>query len=103
MKIVINKSYGVFALSNKGMERLSELSHQAKQVYDTNPNKKRYSYFGIADRNDPNLIQVFEELGQEAYEEGRKYKIVEIPDDVDWIIKDYDGKEWVAERHRTWR
>ena len=29
-------------------------------------------------------------------------KIIEIPDDVDWIIEEYDGNEWVAEKHRTW-
>ena len=29
-------------------------------------------------------------------------KMVEIPDDVEWEIADYDGKEWVAEKHRTW-
>jgi hypothetical protein len=29
-------------------------------------------------------------------------KIVEVPEDVDWEIADYDGVEWVAEKHRTW-
>jgi hypothetical protein len=29
-------------------------------------------------------------------------KIVDIPDDVEWEIDEYDGKEWVAEVHRTW-
>ena len=35
-----------------------------------------------------------------------KLKIIEIPDDVPedgWIILDYDGVEWVAEKHRCWR
>jgi hypothetical protein len=31
-----------------------------------------------------------------------KLKIVEIPGDVDWEIGEYDGNEWVAEKHRTW-
>ena len=31
-----------------------------------------------------------------------KLKIVEIPDDVEWIIEEYDGKEWIAEDHRRW-
>ncbi len=30
-------------------------------------------------------------------------KVVEIPDDVEFFIKDYDGMEHVAEKHRTWR
>jgi hypothetical protein len=29
-------------------------------------------------------------------------KVVEIPDDVQWQIEEYDGKEWIAEKHRTW-
>jgi hypothetical protein len=27
---------------------------------------------------------------------------VDIPDDVNWYIEEYDGNEHVAERHRTW-
>jgi hypothetical protein len=51
-------------------------------------------------RNHPILIQAVEE----GVKSGRiKWiKIIEIPDDVDWIINEYDGAEWVAERHRTW-
>jgi hypothetical protein len=30
-------------------------------------------------------------------------KVVEIPDDVEWYIEEYDGMEHVAESHRTWR
>ena len=30
------------------------------------------------------------------------HKIVEIPADVEWQIQEYDGMEWVAEKHRTW-
>jgi len=30
-------------------------------------------------------------------------KVVEIPDDVDYEIEEYDGNEWVAEKHRVWR
>jgi len=29
-------------------------------------------------------------------------KIVDIPDGVEWEIEEYDGMEWVAEKHRTW-
>jgi hypothetical protein len=29
-------------------------------------------------------------------------KVVTIPGDVDWEIGEYDGMEWVAEKHRTW-
>jgi hypothetical protein len=29
-------------------------------------------------------------------------KIVEIPDDVEWQIDDYDGMETIHEKHRMW-
>jgi len=28
--------------------------------------------------------------------------VIEIPEGVDFEILDYDGWEWVAERHRRW-
>jgi hypothetical protein len=31
-----------------------------------------------------------------------RLKIVEIPDGVEWTIQEFDGNEWVAEKHRTW-
>lgn len=55
-------------------------------------------------RDDPYLVQVVEELG--GKEAGGKHailKVVIIPADVDWVVEEYDGSEWVAERHRTWR
>jgi hypothetical protein len=42
-------------------------------------------------------------MGESTNSNFATLKIVEIPDDVDWIIQEYDGTEWVAERHRTWR
>jgi hypothetical protein len=41
-------------------------------------------------------------LGTQANAPVAKLKIVEIPASVEWQIEEYDGKEWVAERHRTW-
>jgi hypothetical protein len=53
-------------------------------------------------RADPLLVQVVEELGEFADGRHAELKIVEIPDDVEWQIDEYDGLEWVAEKHRTW-
>jgi hypothetical protein len=55
------------------------------------------------DRSDPKLIQVIEELGSEkASGSCAKIALVEIPDDVEFTIEEYDGLEHVAEKHRTW-
>ena len=42
------------------------------------------------------------ELGSEADGDSALLKIVDIPDDIDWVIEEYDGSEWVSEKHRTW-
>lgn len=54
-------------------------------------------------RSDPVLIEIIEELGKRADGNYAKLEIVEIPDDVDYVIEEYDGMEWISEAHRTWR
>ena len=113
MKIVINTCYGGFGLSDKAILRYAELSDiklYKKEDgyfshYDTNPEFSDDSYFSSSDieRNSPILIQVVEELKDEANGSCANLKVVEIPDDVDWTIEEYDGLEHVAEVHRTWR
>ena len=53
-------------------------------------------------RNDPALVQVVQELGEKANGDYAKLVVVEIPDDVQWEIDEYDGMERIAESHRTW-
>lgn len=54
------------------------------------------------DRHDPLLVQVVEELGKKASGKCADLKIVEIPDNTDYEIQEYDGNEHIAEKHRTW-
>lgn len=86
MKIVINVCYGGFSLSEEAQKELG---------IDT-------PYPDIA-RNDARLVEVIERLGAHADGTYAELKIVEIPDDVEWEIAEYDGVEWIAEKHRTWR
>ena len=53
-------------------------------------------------RDDPALVQLIEEMGDNANGRVASLRVVEIPDDADWQIDEYDGLEWVAEKHRTW-
>jgi hypothetical protein len=54
----------------------------------------------LAIQTDPDIVEVVEVLGDKA---GKCLKVVELPDDVDFTIEDYEGAQWVAEKHRTWR
>ena len=54
------------------------------------------------ERNDPALVQAVEELGDKANGTHAELAVVEIPDDVDFVIEEYDGMEHIAEAHRTW-
>jgi hypothetical protein len=53
-------------------------------------------------RHDPALVQTVEEMGDEANGTYAELKVVDIPDDVDYVVEEYDGMEHIAEAHRTW-
>lgn len=86
MKIVINTCYGGFGLSEKALALFNERSGTT------------ITY----ERNNPILVEIVEQLGEAADGNYAELKVVEIPDDVQWQIDEYDGNEWVAEKHRTW-
>lgn len=90
MKIVINTCYGGFGISKEALA----LFNEREGAITTN----EYSI----NRNDFILVQIVEQLGEAANGKFAELKVVEIPDDVQWQIEDYDGVEWVAEKHRTW-
>lgn len=55
-------------------------------------------------RDNSILIKCLEELGENANSEQSFIKIVEIPDDVEWVIICNDnGVEHVAEKHKIWK
>jgi len=90
MKIVINDCYGGFGLSKEALALYNERSGTVV-TYDIE-----------IKRNDPILVEIVEQLGEDAGHRFAQLKVVEIPDDVVWGIEEYDGNEWIAEKHRTW-
>lgn len=90
MKIVLNKCYGGFGLSDRALSLYNKKA------------KTNISWARDIDRSDPVLIKVVEMLGEEVNTRFSELKIVEIPDGVDWEITEYDGIEQVAEKHRSW-
>ncbi len=96
-KIVINKCYGGFGLSDAARERLRELLTREGLPLGEG------SFEDELSRDDPRLIRVVEEMGKDSWGKRAQLVIIEIPDGVDWEVEDYDGKEWVAEKHRVWQ
>lgn len=90
MKIVINTCYGGFSLSPKASQRYKERTGKTIGAYPD------------VERNDPDLVSVVEELGEKANGPDARLKVVDVPDDVKWYIRDYDGKETVVEQSRFW-
>jgi hypothetical protein len=120
MKVAINRCFGGFGISNAAFEKLLE---RKSVTYEKVPakyafRKDNYDYYHAgkvgeddaylseydfySNRADPDLIAVLEELGKDAWGAHAEIVIVEVPDNVNWHIDEYDGLEHVAEDHRTW-
>jgi len=50
----------------------------------------------------PVLVAVVEEMGDAAFGQYSKLRVVEVPDGVEFDVDDYDGQESIHERHRSW-
>lgn len=119
-KIVFNTCFGGASLSDKAIERYAELKgitlyreenpggwHLESHYYlcpeserrtwlDTDPTHNDM-YFScrdiLADRTDPVLIQVIEELGDAANGWAADLQITELPAGTQYHIHEYDGSE----------
>ncbi|MDL1889675.1 hypothetical protein FBQ96_08875 [Nitrospirales bacterium NOB] len=110
-KIVINKSFDRFCVSHKAFLRLRELGQpEALQETDrgaywhsaATPREPALNQCGaLIPRDDRRLIQVVEELGEEANGHCADLKVIGIPDGVQWVITKTNGSEQVSEQHRT--
>lgn len=146
-KVVINKRFGGFSLSDEAYERLIELGvpvrkytnqpinpetglydipvpeNEGEVIFDreltpkgedsmndiyheykgkTRMSQRYWDTWLEENREHPLLIQVVKELKKKANGTVADLKIVTIPDDVDYEIDEYDGREHIAEKHRTW-
>lgn len=115
MKVVINSDHGGFGLSDEvfeeylkrsGIEYEKREDFRLRSIVSTNFYRKGEPEGILLDmeipRDDEVLIALVEEFGDKVNSRYSNLKVVEIPDDVDWYIEEYDGMEHVAERHRKW-
>lgn len=117
MKVVINRCFGGYGLSDEVLELYA--AEKGINIIKNSDNKLYSEWYidGIKDeahyfsqhslydkeyRCDPVLVSIVEKLGDKANGSYSELKIVEIPDNIEWYILEQDGLEWVAEKHRTW-
>lgn len=105
MKVVINRCFGGFGLSQQALDELRKTWPEAVKEHEGD------SFYGPlyatgqdenSFRSDPRVVKVVETLGELANGRFAGLKIVDIPDNISWHIHDYDGVEHVAQDHQTW-
>ena len=130
MKVILNKCYGGFGLSDAAYQAYAKKRGLQLFTYDINcnkvsskdnfwvtyftkdfgehvdrTNKDVYKYILRLNedyRTDPILIEVIETLGEVANGFCSKLKIVDIPDGMEYVIDEYDGVETLHQKVREW-
>ena len=113
-KILINADIGGFFLSDEAIElylnkKGLKFTTEKKSSMFSSSSVSFYingGYFSehCLQRDDSVLIETVEQLGLvKSADTFSTLKIVEIPHEVEWVVQDQDGVEWIAEKHRTWR
>ena len=101
MKVAINRCFGGFCVNQEVYAKLGIkwdgygfLDNEALGIESDNY---------LAWRSDKRLIMAIEKIGEDAAGGSHSaLRIVEIPDDVDWEVDEYDGMESIHEKHRIW-
>ena len=98
-KIVINKCFGGFALSEARLVRYAIL-----RGVTTHPDDEEFpiQQWWIP-RDDPDLVSVVQQIPEDEGIVGTDLRVIEIPDDVEWQIEEWDGSEFIVDKNRIWR
>jgi hypothetical protein len=128
MKIVVNRCFGGFGVSIAAMKdmigRCSHVTaHEPIEYYGSKkrweedkkcPYNRSYRYFDnrgwpVTDehqddgaRTCPILIETVERMGKDSFGKHALLDIVEIPDNIQFEIEEYNGDESIHEKHRSW-
>lgn len=106
IKIVIKSGFGEFFcgrrmaqyLVNNGAIRLIDV------VFEDGENKYKFIGNNKEDRTNEALVYYIEKIVKEYGSERIGLKVIEIPDDINWIVSEDDetGIEFVEEVHKKW-
>lgn len=88
-------------VESKEGEAFYAMSMEERKAYNNAYSEQTLSCRDI-ERNDPFLVQLVEENSELYSGRCAELAVVEVDDDVQWEIDEYDGREHVAEKHRTW-
>lgn len=83
-----------------GEDPLNDIYHRYKGK--SRMSERYWDRWTDKNRAHPLIVRLVEELGSVASGPYGDLRIVEIPDGVVWHIEEYDGREHIAENHRTW-
>ena len=113
--VVVNRQHGGFGLSWDAQIAYLERSGISYELEgrESRDDTQRYghriklangSYWYDREiaRDDPVLVDIVREMGEEVNGNFANLRVVKVPGDVDWEIEEYDGREWVRERSRSW-
>lgn len=132
MKVILNKCYGGFSVSDEAYELYAKKKGLKLYRYGVDDETDEYKkglcnyltyyftedfgdkvpkknidwnkslYLNYTYREDPVLIKVVEELGSKASGRFGDLVVVEIPDNLNYVIDDYDGIETLRPAGPTW-
>ena len=101
MKIVVNRCFGGFSVTKEVYKELGVEwdGHGFLNNADFGVECAKYMEY----RTNAILISAIEKLGvEDSSGVNAELEVVEIPDNVDWVIEDYDGSETISEVHQSW-
>lgn len=83
-----------------GENRLNDLYYEYKSMGSIT--QRYWDIWLRGNRTHPLLIKVVKKLGKKVNGRCADLKIIEIPNNVEFTIEEYDGIEHIAEKHKTW-
>lgn len=101
MKVVINRCHGGFSLSLEAVKYMANLG--SVQAQEELASKAFYGYVYDNERDNKYLVEAVEVLGSDvASGSCAELCVIEVPNNVQWHIAEYNGMEHVAQNHATY-